>query len=352
MNNDVVPELLEKIKSEFFKKAEKNAELERLLLLIKNKKASYIDAHDFATKIGEILSEVLQDNIDMSILPEGRMYFNIADRILNDVLGTNHRMITSYANQVQEALNKKANIGLKSIEAPINQSRIDGFVNRLSYEESFDNVSWILKDPIVNFSQSVVDNHIRVNADFHYKSGLKPKIIRTTDGHSCAWCSKLAGVYTYPNVDRDVYRRHDNCTCTVDYQPGNGKKQNVWSKKWDNSYESSIINRKRLDNIILPKSVSAKARDIYVKIPYPVRETEIVKKGSTITNVNVIAGKDVRRQIDDIRRLVEQYKTKNEKLWQKVTGIATLESGRIAELHWYQHPSVGKVEFKVKRWIK
>ena len=126
----------------------------------------------------------------------------------------------------------------------------------------------------------------------------------------------------------------------------------MWSKKWDNSFESSIIGTKRLDNIILPKSVSAKARDIYVKIPYPVRGTEIVKKGSTITNVNVIAGKDVKRQIDDIRRLVEQYKTKNEKLWQKVTGIATLESGRIAELHWYQHPSVGKVEFKVKRWIK
>lgn len=232
MNNDVVPELLEKIKSEFFKKAEKNAELERLLLLVKNKKANYIDAHDFATKIGEILSEVLQDNIDMSVLPEGRMYFNIADRILNDVLGTNHKMVTSYANQVQEALNKRANIGLKSIEAPINQSRIDGFVNRISYEESFDDVSWILKDPIVNFSQSVVDNHIRVNADFHYKSGLKPKIIRTTDGHCCAWCSKLAGVYTYPNVDRDVYRRHDNCTCTVDYQPGNGKRQDVWTKKW------------------------------------------------------------------------------------------------------------------------
>lgn len=356
MNNDVVPELLEKIKSEFFKKAEKNAELERLLLLVKNKKANYIDAHDFATKIGEILSEVLQDNIDMSILPEGRMYFNIADRILNDVLGTNHRMITSYANQVQEALNKKANIGLKSIEAPINQSRIDGFVNRISYEESFDDVSWILKDPIINFSQNVVDNHIKVNADFHFKSGLKPKIVRTTDGHCCAWCSKLAGVYTYPNVDRNVYRRHDNCTCTVDYQPGNGKKQNVWNKKWDNSYESSIINTKKLDNIILPKSVSAKARDIYVKTEYPVKGVGKLKSGSNIKNVHVIAGNGVNRKIDDISRLMREYETKNENLWQKVVGIAILDdnskNGKKVEVHWYQHPEVGKVEFKVKRWFE
>ena len=350
--DDIVPELLDKIKADFFEQAEKSAELERLLLLVRSGKANFIDAHEFSTKLGQILSEALQNNISGLILPDGKMHFNIASRILNETLGTNHKMVSTYAKQVQETLNKEAGIGLKSIQAPINQERIDGLVNRLSYEENFDDVSWILKEPIVNFNQNIVDNHIKVNADFHFKSGLKPKIVRTTDGNCCAWCSKLAGVYTYPGVNKDVFRRHDRCTCTLDYHPGDGKKQNVWSKKWDNSYESSIIDTKRLDNIILPKSVSAKARDIYVKIPYPVRGTEIVKKGSTITNVNVIAGKDVRRQIDDIRRLVEQYKTKNEKLWQKVTGIATLESGRIAELHWYQHPSVGKVEFKVKRWIK
>lgn len=350
--DDIVPELLDKIKADFFEQAEKSAELERLLLLVRSGKANFIDAHEFSTKLGQILSEALQNNISGLILPDGKMHFNIASRILNETLGTNHKMVSTYAKQVQETLNKEAGIGLKSIQAPINQERINGLVNRLSYEEKFDDVSWILKEPIVNFNQNIVDNHIKVNADFHFKSGLKPKIVRTTDGNCCSWCSKLAGVYTYPGVNKDVFRRHDRCTCTLDYHPGDGKKQNVWSKKWDNSYESSIIDTKRLDNIILPKSVSAKARDIYVKIPYPVRGTEIVKKGSTITNVNVIAGKDVRRQIDDIRRLVEQYKTKNEKLWQKVTGIATLESGRIAELHWYQHPSVGKVEFKVKRWIK
>nr|DAS88795.1 MAG TPA: hypothetical protein [Caudoviricetes sp.] len=350
--DDIVPGLLEKIQKDFFEAAENNPELKRLLLLLTNGKANFIDAHEFAVSLGRLISDALQQNISSAVLPEGKMYYNIAERILNDILGTNHRMVSSYAMRVQDALNKEAGIGLKSIQAPINQARIDSLINRIAYENTFDDVSWILGEPVVNFSKNVVDKHIQVNADFHYNAGLKPKIIRSTDGNCCAWCSKIAGVYAYPNVNKDVFRRHDRCNCTVDYHPGDGKKQNVWSKKWDNSYKSSIIDTKRLDNIILPKSVSAKARDIYVKIPYPVRGTETVKKGSTITNVNVIAGKDVRRQIDDIRRLVEQYKTKNEKLWQKVTGIATLESGRVAELHWYQHPSVGKVEFKVKRWIK
>lgn len=232
--DDIVPELLDKIKSDFFEHAEKSAELERLLLLARSGKANFIDAHEFATKLGQILSEALQNNISGLILPDGKMHFNIASRILNETLGTNHKMVSSYAKQVQEILNKEAGIGLKVIQAPINKGRIDGLVNRLSYEEKFDDVAWILKEPIVNFNQNIVDNHIKVNADFHFKSGLKPKIVRTTDGNCCAWCSKLAGIYIYPGVSKDVFRRHARCTCTVDYHPGDGKKQNVWSKKWSN----------------------------------------------------------------------------------------------------------------------
>ena len=36
---DIVPELLEKIKADFFGKAEKSAELERLLILVRSGKA-------------------------------------------------------------------------------------------------------------------------------------------------------------------------------------------------------------------------------------------------------------------------------------------------------------------------
>ncbi len=356
MNNDIVPDLLEKIKQDFFDNAEKSTELEKLLLLLKDGKATYQEAYQFATKIGGILSEVLQTNISSSILPDGKMHYNIAERILSEMLGENHKMVSGYSKQIQEVLNKDAGVGLKTVIAPINQNRIDGLVNRLSHESSFDEVSWILGAPVVNFSQNVVDNHIKINADFHYKSGLKPKIIRTTTGKCCDWCDKLAGVYFYPKVDKNVFRRHDRCDCTVEYYPGDGKRQDVWSKRWSNSPVSSIMDTKRLDNIVLPKSISAKARDIFVKTEYPVKGVGKLKSGSTIKNVNVIAGNGVARKIDDINRLMKEYGTKNEKLWQKVVGIGILDddstSGKKAEVHWYQHPEIGKVEFKVKRWFE
>ena len=234
LNNDIVPDLLEKIKQDFFSSAEKSSELEKLLLLLKDGKASYKESYRFATQIGEILSTALQENINNDVLPEGKMHFNIANRVLNEMFETNHKMVSSYAKKIQEELNKQAGLGLKSVIAPINQNRIDSLVNRLSHESSFDEASWILGAPVVNFSQNVVDNHIKANAEFHYKSGLKAKVVRTTNGKCCEWCDKLAGVYFYPKVDKNVFRRHDRCDCTVDYYPGDGKKQDGWSKQWSN----------------------------------------------------------------------------------------------------------------------
>ena len=75
---------------------------------------------------------------------------------------------------------------------------------------------------------------VRKNAEFHFHSGMSPKIVRKEVGNCCKWCKSLVGTYSYPDVPKDVYRRHRNCRCTVEYYPGKGKKQNVWNKKWRN----------------------------------------------------------------------------------------------------------------------
>lgn len=237
MENDIVPELLEKIKEDFFKAAARNAQLERLLLLLQNGEATFLDAHEFSTILGKLIAKSLKDNISSAVLPEGKMHYNIAERILNDILGTNHNMVSSYSDRVQNILNQKADIFLDSIKPKINQDRIDGMINRLSYEEKFDDVAWMLDEPVVNFSNNVVDKFIKANAEFQYKAGLSAKIIRTSTGNCCEWCDAIAGTYTYPKVPKDLYRRHKNCDCVVEYFPAKGsenfgKHQNSHTKKW------------------------------------------------------------------------------------------------------------------------
>lgn len=73
-----------------------------------------------------------------------------------------------------------------------------------------------LDQVLTNIAQNYVDEYVEKNAQFRTESGLKVRIVRSTDGKCCEWCTKMAGVYSYP-APKDVYRRHDNCGCTVTY---------------------------------------------------------------------------------------------------------------------------------------
>lgn len=241
MVEDIVPSLLKKIKSEFEGARLDSEVLKDLLSKLHHSKASYLDANQYAIEIGEILSKALGGSLTNETLPDGKMYYNIAQRVLTDVLGRNYELVSDYTEQVQKNLNSEAKIGLAAQVPELNQDRIDGLVNRLASEESFDDVKWLLVDPIVIFSQSIVDDSIRKNAEFHHKVGLSPKIVRRVVGHPCKWCKSLEGSYNYPEVPKDIYRRHGKCRCTVDYHPGNGKKQNVHTKRWAESQKSAKI---------------------------------------------------------------------------------------------------------------
>lgn len=168
-------------------------------------------------------------------LPNGKMYFNIAQKVVDPMMVNNFNLIADNTVQIQEVLNAKANIGLAGQYPDLIRDKVDGIIQRLADEELFDDIKWILKEPIVNFSQSVVDDTMKKNAEFHYKAGLNPKIIRTSKNGCCAWCKKIAGTYDYKDVmekGNDIYRRHNRCRCETDYVPSDGKEQNVWDKTW------------------------------------------------------------------------------------------------------------------------
>lgn len=196
---------------------------EKRLKNVNIKATSYEDVNDYAVALGEILTTAF--NIHITENPG-----EIIEQILNDRLKENHRLITDFGRLVQDILNKQAKIGLEAQIPEVNQSRIDGLVGKIT-EEGFEQSKWLLGSPVVNFNQSVVDDMVRKNAEFHFRSGMNPKIIRKEVGNCCKWCKNLVGTYKYPDVPKDVYRRHRNCRCTVEYIPKKGIRQDVHTKK-------------------------------------------------------------------------------------------------------------------------
>lgn len=242
---DVAPELLERVQREFTDHLGGNERAKQLLATIESGAAGYADAAEYAKEVGEALAGAFGAVLSESALPDGRMYWNIAERVIRPMLEEDHRLVAAAAERVQEALNEAAGIGIKAQAVPLNESRVEGILNRVCGEEEFEKAAWILDEPVVNYSMSVVDESIRRNVEFQGKAGLRPKIVRRAEAHCCAWCSKLDGSYTYPDVPQDIYRRHEHCRCTVEYDPGDGKRQDVWSKEWTEPEDSAILEQRK-----------------------------------------------------------------------------------------------------------
>lgn len=242
---DIAPKLLERIKGDFEKEFSSDTSVAEIYKKINEGTATYLDANEFSIRAGEILAGVFGRDLSSDILPDGRMYYNIAKIVVEDPLKNNHRIITDVTENIQDILNKNAGIGIKAIKPELNEDRINGIIDIVSGKEHYDDISYMLNEPVVNFCQSIVDASVRANSDFQYKSGLSPKIRRTAEGRCCTWCSKLAGTYDYEKVSgsgNDVFRRHKNCRCTVEYYPGKGGKfQNTHTKNWRTDEEHRKI---------------------------------------------------------------------------------------------------------------
>lgn len=271
---DIAPELLKKIQKEFEERFSNDKEIEKLYARIQFGTAGYQEANEFALKVGSILAEAYRNNLSAEALPDGRMYYDIAQRIIDPTMKNNYVLIAEATNQIQKSLNEAAGIGIKAVTPELNQDRIDKIIDRVSDVEQFDKISWILEEPVKNFSQSIVDDAVRVNAEFQYEAGLSPVIVRKLAGGCCDWCRALAGTYCYlDEVPEDVYRRHQRCRCTVEYDPKDGKIQNVHSKRWRNAAELDKIEaRKMIGQNTADKIYYQKGSDVtseYMKGRYP-----------------------------------------------------------------------------------
>lgn len=283
---DIAPALLGRIRADFL----------RLLRNAAPSAATYPAALDYADLVGGALAEAFRLHLSADTLPDGRMYWNIADRVLRPLLEEDHALVADAAAAVQQQLNEAACLRLLAQRVPVDEDRIDGILNKVCAAEHYEDVAHMLDEPVRTFSRMAVDDTLKANVQFQGRAGLHPRVVRRTTGSCCEWCSRLAGSYDYPHVPADVYRRHERCRCKVEYDPGDGRRQNVWDKKWTENPETLQARKEFAESPLVTKIRFPKESSLQNVLPEYLRTA-----APGVGSISYDAGYDMVRHADEVK---------------------------------------------------
>ena len=183
--------------------------------LIHSGAGTYNTASEYAIRVGECLARILRQNAPFESIAEWDL-----ENLIPQALGLDHEHVVQACEQVQLDLNADAGLGINYVPPIFDGNRAYGLVAELRNNPEFVNIERTFYDQIVNFSQNVVDESIRRNATVLSNAGVQSKIVRHPEVGACAWCRAVAGTYDYADVRgmrNDVWRRHENCRCTIDF---------------------------------------------------------------------------------------------------------------------------------------
>lgn len=124
----MVPALLEEILRTYRAELKNNPKIADLRKKLASGKVTYAEADEFAVELGQALEVAFERCVSSDVLPEGRMFYNIASRLIPAMLQEAAGEAADFAQQTQQALNQKARIGLKAKRAPYDTNREKGLI--------------------------------------------------------------------------------------------------------------------------------------------------------------------------------------------------------------------------------
>lgn len=215
------------VQEEVRQRIEHDVLLAKLRKKIDSGKADFNDTFLYSDRAGKLLGEIFAQR-----LPD----IPIAEReaLCVELLRDRYTDINSLCDAVQKALDQANGLHLKPQRAPFEEARAHK-IGRSTADQTAPEKTQQRRSRAATetMTRSMHDDRMQAEAKFRSRAGLKCYITRKTDGKCCAWCSAMAGRYEYYSEPKDVYRRHDNCGCSVTYENGR-QRQDVWSKRtWE-----------------------------------------------------------------------------------------------------------------------
>lgn len=232
MSSKTVDENYKRLRAELDEKLSKDKRLTAIADKISKGAADFSDTARYTQIVSKHMSDVIKRNIGELKQPMAK------EMVCKELLRDHYELINGVFGEVQVSIDEKLGIHLNPIKPAYPAERVDKWAHSL-------------EDPTVepsvterraasgseNIGNSIHDDCIKENAKVREQAGLDCYLTRDAGGGCCPWCAALEGRYEYASAPDDIFRRHDNCTCTVTYECGK-MRQDVWSKRtWEASPE-------------------------------------------------------------------------------------------------------------------
>lgn len=233
---DIAPELYDEIQKQYRQMVKSDKKLISLAHKIRQGKGTQADLDVITKGLGRHLSDAMRTVLTADNLPDGKMYWNIAEKTIKPGLENIYHLVNHYASMTQRTADVEHGVNL-AIQAGLDPSRhirqvMEYAVNSASGTE-LDNA---LNEPVKTAAHKFLDDFKRRNAEIRNGAGVIQYVVREYDGVGlkkgpCNWCLERAGVWTYEEAKANgVFERHDGCGCTIDVGYGDGiaKEQTNW----------------------------------------------------------------------------------------------------------------------------
>lgn len=132
MAKDIAVELWEKIELTFDSRVKTDPIIKAFNRKVEKETAEGKDTFKYVERLGEHASSVLSFYITPENMPDGKIYWNIAQRTVLPLLKKVHEMVNDAACAVQEIEDKKNGIGIKAVRAPFPEDRVNDLLNKLT----------------------------------------------------------------------------------------------------------------------------------------------------------------------------------------------------------------------------
>lgn len=218
---DIVPEVLASVKESFKNEVASNKSILEFMEKAHSGNAMLIDAHEYSGHIGRALGKAFKDNIKLETMPNGKLYWNVASRVVDPMIRQNHELVMSAGEYAAVHENTIHGIKLGAVRSKINEERVHGLIETFCEEEiTEEQLAERLMYGTENITEAFFDEFVKSNAEFQYQCGYDPLVVRTVARDCCEWCRAKAGTFEYADVmarGNDVWQRHKYCQCSVVY---------------------------------------------------------------------------------------------------------------------------------------